>query len=137
MLARTGIANDEQLDWGDERPTKRSECLHRPRPCPWVSCKHNTALNVTRDGTIRIPGGRRLERGESERAEEFLELAAEYVADGTTNCALDLADEMPGGATQAEVAAELGVTPCRINQIEAPALSLLRGPMEPYRDSDE
>lgn len=35
-----------------ERPKKRSECEDGPRPCPWVSCKYNLAIDVKSDGAL-------------------------------------------------------------------------------------
>ena len=38
--------------WGETRPTRRSECIGRPRPCPWVGCRYNLALDISAAGTI-------------------------------------------------------------------------------------
>lgn len=37
-----------------ERPKVRADCIDQPRPCPWVSCRHHTFLEVTRDGLLKL-----------------------------------------------------------------------------------
>lgn len=40
------------------RPKTRGECQDGVRPCPWVSCRHHLAYEVTPDGDLRhmFPG---------------------------------------------------------------------------------
>ena len=42
----------------DERPKTRADCLRVVRPCPWVSCRWNLALDVKPNGnvTLNFPG---------------------------------------------------------------------------------
>lgn len=46
--------------WEDERPTNYyRDCLDKPRPCPWVGCKHHLLLDVNEEtGTITLNVGR-------------------------------------------------------------------------------
>ena len=86
-----------------ERPRVRAECVDGPRPCPWVSCRHHLALEVT-------PGGGLM---------EVLQLEP-----GVQSCSLDVAED--GGHTLEGVADLLRVTRERVRQIEAVALSKLK-----------
>ena len=85
------------------RPACRAECADVPRPCPFVSCRHNLYLDVNETtGTIKFnhPDIEPDEMGQS--------------------CALDVADE--GGITLEEAALVLGLTRERIRQLETIAL---------------
>lgn len=93
----------------DRRPQTRSECLDGPRPCPWVSCRHHLALEVTADG-VRL-------------------MLPEDPADWTDlpTCALDVAAE--GGLGQTALAALLDGTEYtyrRIRDAERNGLDNLR-----------
>ena len=81
-------------DYPDERPRKRGECMTMPRPCPFVSCKHHTAIDGhTRKGPpgeqkrihlrIMVPGGT-----EDEIAESIVRMHH--------TCVLDIADGYGG-----------------------------------------
>lgn len=91
-----------------ELPWTRGDCADVPRPCPFVSCRHNLYLDVSSKGAVRFafPG---LEPGE---------MPAE------SSCALDVADR--GGLLENEVAAALNVNLRWAQKIEARALSKLR-----------
>lgn len=92
---------------GWQRPTVRAQCEAGPRPCPWVSCRHHLALDVTVDGAIVLsPLG------------EFDELPE--------TCSLDVAKR--GRHTLAQIAAVLGITRERARQIEEYVIArLFRG----------
>lgn len=64
-----------------QRPQTRADCKGGPRPCPWVSCRHHLALEVTADG-VRL-------------------LLPPDPADWTDlpTCALDVADAGPHAQT--------------------------------------
>jgi hypothetical protein len=40
--------------WTDQRPKTRADCIDRPRPCPWVSCRYHLLLDQTPGGTLTI-----------------------------------------------------------------------------------
>lgn len=44
-----------EVPWGDSPPKTRADCINRPRPCPWVRCKHHVLLDVNpKTGTIKV-----------------------------------------------------------------------------------
>lgn len=88
----------------DGRPRSRIECPGS-RPCPWVSCRHNLAVHVTKQKKIKLPLG-------------------EDPAGWGVNCALDYA--VNGGMSLGQIAELLGVTRERIRQVEVEALSSYR-----------
>ena len=83
----------------EHRPRTRGECADVVRPCPFVSCRHNHAVDVNASGGI-------VERGP----------AAE-------SCALDVADAGPH--TLEEVGEILGIVRERVRQIEERAVARL------------
>lgn len=120
---------------GVQRPTKRSECVDGPRPCPWVSCRHHLLLEISHgkprtnaDGTKRDarPTTIRLNRDEgdgrlgrragllaqcgAEVARAFIRDAVEHLEHMPETCALDVADKHPDGIEISGVAMLLGVT---------------------------
>ena len=84
-------------------PKTRGECREGVRPCPFASCRHHLAVNVTAAGALHTSRPR--------------------VAAPDT-CALDVAER--GGVTLESVSELLGVTRERIRQIEANALRKLQ-----------
>lgn len=86
------------------RPATRGECPAE-RPCPFVTCRHNLAVEVTGKGVVQTP------------------LGEEPEAWGN-NCALDHAAR--GDMTLEEVGEVMGLTRERIRQIESSALAKLR-----------
>jgi hypothetical protein len=92
---------------GTLRPRKRADCIHTPRPCLFVSCKHNLYLDVNPEtGSIKL----------NFPDKEIWELAE--------TCALDVADK--GGITLEEVGAIMNLTRERIRQVETHGLIKLR-----------
>jgi len=85
------------------RPRKRGDCVDVPRPCPWVGCRHNLYLEVS-----RVSGGLHL---------NFPHLEPDEMQE---SCSLDVADR--GGATLEVVGATLNLTRERIRQVELRAL---------------
>jgi hypothetical protein len=89
------------------RPKTRAECVSTPRPCMFVSCKHNLYLDVNPDtGSIKL----------NFPDKEIWEL--EYT------CALDVAEK--GGITLEEVGEIMNLTRERIRQVETRGLMKLR-----------
>lgn len=93
-----------------ERPTgqprTREECSGVPRPCPYVSCRHNLNLEVTKSGAVRLLD-----------AEPWDEAAH-------PSCALDVVQQH-GAQTLDVVGFILGLTRERVRQVELVALRSL------------
>lgn len=85
------------------RPKKRWQCAGGDRPCPFVSCRHHLAVEVTSGGGLK------------------LNHPDEDLAALLDTCALDVAER--GGITLEEVAARLNVTRERVRQEETAALA--------------
>ncbi|MFL5319496.1 MAG: sigma factor-like helix-turn-helix DNA-binding protein [Myxococcaceae bacterium] len=93
------------------RPKVRSECINGPRPCLFVSCKHNLYLDVNPEtGSIKL----------NFPDKEIWELEH--------TCALDVAEK--GGITLEEVGAIMNLTRERIRQVETRGLLKLRAATE-------
>ena len=89
------------------RPRTRAECINGPRPCLFVSCKHNLDLDVNPEtGSIKL----------NFPDKEIWELEH--------TCALDVAEK--GGITLEEVGAIMNLTRERIRQVETRGLAKLR-----------
>ncbi|HYO67049.1 MAG TPA: sigma factor-like helix-turn-helix DNA-binding protein, partial [Archangium sp.] len=95
----------KQMD--DTRPRTRADCINGPRPCMFVSCKHNLYLDVNPEtGSIKL----------NFPDKEIWELEH--------TCALDVAEK--GGITLEEVGAIMNLTRERIRQVETRGLLKLR-----------
>ncbi len=89
-----------------DRPRTRGDCVEGPRPCPWISCRHHLAVDVSaRTGSIKV---------------NFPDIEPEELAE---SCSLDLADTGP--TTLQEVGAAMNLTRERVRQIEIRALAKL------------
>jgi hypothetical protein len=90
-----------------QRPKTRADCMNGPRPCLFVSCKHNLYLDVNPEtGSIKL----------NFPDKEIWEL--QYT------CALDVAEK--GGITLEEVGEIMNLTRERIRQVETRGLTKLR-----------
>lgn len=90
-----------------QRPKTRAECVNGPRPCLFVSCKHNLYLDVNPEtGSIKL----------NFPDKEIWELPY--------TCALDVAEK--GGITLEEVGEIMNLTRERIRQVETRGLLKLR-----------
>jgi hypothetical protein len=99
------------------RPKTRADCVNSPRPCMFVSCKHNLYLDVNPEtGSIKL----------NFPDKEIWELPY--------TCALDVAEK--GGITLEEVGEIMNLTRERIRQVETRGLLKLREATEaePKRD---
>ena len=95
----------KQMD--DTRPRTRADCVNGPRPCMFVSCKHNLYLDVNPEtGSIKL----------NFPDKEIWELEH--------TCALDVAEK--GGITLEEVGEIMNLTRERIRQVETRGLMKLR-----------
>lgn len=90
-----------------ERPPDRSICEKGVRPCPYVSCRYHLYLDVRGDGVLRI---------------NFPNLEPDEMI---ASCSLDMAEDGP--RTLDQVAGLMGMSKERARQLEASALSKLRG----------
>ena len=91
----------------DSRPRTRADCVNGPRPCLFVSCKHNLYLDVNPEtGSIKL----------NFPDKEIWELEH--------TCALDVAEK--GGITLEEVGEIMNITRERIRQVETRGLMKLR-----------
>ena len=89
------------------RPRTRADCINGPRPCLFVSCKHNLYLDVNPEtGSIKL----------NFPDKEIWELEH--------TCALDVAEK--GGITLEEVGEILNLTRERIRQVEVRGLLKLK-----------
>ncbi len=89
------------------RPKTRADCINSPRPCMFVSCKHNLYLDVNPEtGSIKL----------NFPDKEIWELPY--------TCALDVAEK--GGITLEEVGEIMNLTRERIRQVETRGLLKLR-----------
>ena len=89
------------------RPQTRADCVNGPRPCLFVSCKHNLYLDVNPEtGSIKL----------NFPDKEIWELEH--------TCALDVAEK--GGITLEEVGEIMNLTRERIRQVETRGLLKLR-----------
>ena len=101
------------------RPKTRADCVNGPRPCQFVSCKHNLYLDVNPEtGSIKL----------NFPDKEIWELEH--------TCALDVAEK--GGITLEEVGVIMNLTRERIRQVETRGLMKLREATErePERPKD-
>lgn len=141
-------------DWDDERPRTRGDCEGRPRPCPWVGCRHNLLIDVTPAGSIVLNAGRRTRlsltpRNDGKvrrrtlnvtrrtgvlrpkagpmRVQEFADLVvAELEAPGRASCVLDVAEENCIGMTLEATGDVLAITRERARQLEEDIMAKLR-----------
>lgn len=91
----------------EQRPRTRADCVNGPRPCLFVSCKHNLYLDVNPEtGSIKL----------NFPDKEIWELEH--------TCALDVAEK--GGITLEEVGEIMNLTRERIRQVETRGLMKLR-----------
>lgn len=146
------IYNAEPYPDDARRPLIRAECAPGPhrngrRPCGWIGCRHHLALDVNVNEDPRKPPSISIRREELEDLPE--------------TCSLDVADRESGkhiskengkflspvswrdsgsavegnqlgaGCTLAEVAAIMGITRQRAQQIEMTALRKLRAAADP------
>ena len=102
------VVQGDAVDYPDgiARPRTRGDCERGMRPCPFVSCKFNLALDVGRRGSLKVN-----RPGES--------------------CVLDVADE--GRATRDRIGAAMGISRDAVRLIETAAIAKLReaGILEP------
>jgi len=101
------MVNLVSTDNGHSRPRTRADCEHIPRPCPFVSCKHNMFLDATnKDRSIKLnfPDKQPCEMEES--------------------CVLDIADSTVE-LTYDDIARVMNLTVERSRQIEKKAIKKL------------
>lgn len=97
------------------RPATRGDCINGERPCPYIACRFNLYLDVTKAGAVHLT---------------FPNLEPDQMVE---SCALDVIDR-DGAVTLMKVGACFGVTRERIRQIEQKAAKKLRHGLAEYRD---
>lgn len=101
------LADDAELAEADaRRPRTRSECVGGMRPCPWVSCRHHLAIDITEAGALKL----------NHADVDVMELAE--------TCSLDVADR--GGVTYEALGDLLNVSRERVRQVETKSLQSAR-----------
>lgn len=88
------------------RPKTRADCANVPRPCPFVSCRHNLYLDVRDDGYLRV---------------NFPDRQPDEMV---ASCVLDLA--IDGPRTLDIIGALMGVSKERARQLERTGLNKVR-----------
>lgn len=73
-------------------PKKRRECKDVPRPCPYVSCKYNTYIEIEQDGTITIPN------------------KEPWDVDPKKSCVLDIIEDNKSGLSNQQIAEVLDLS---------------------------
>ncbi|HEX4619969.1 MAG TPA: sigma factor-like helix-turn-helix DNA-binding protein [Myxococcaceae bacterium] len=108
LTGQTDPEEDELMKFIEQnRPKTRADCINGPRPCLFVSCKHNLYLDVNPEtGSIKL----------NFPDKEIWELPY--------TCALDVAEK--GGITLEEVGEIMNLTRERIRQVETRGLIKLR-----------
>ena len=100
------------------RPRTRADCVNGPRPCLFVSCKHNLYLDVNPEtGSIK------------------LNFPDKDIWELEHTCALDVAEK--GGITLEEVGVIMNLTRERIRQVETRGLVKLREATEAEPDPSQ
>jgi len=110
-------AATEVRDCNFSRPRTRGECEHGQRPCPYVGCKFNLYLEVSRNGSIKF---------------NFPDLEPDEM---TVSCVLDVAER--GGITASGAGPLLNLTRERVRQIEVAAIDKLMAVAFGCADDDE
>lgn len=90
------------------RPITRKDCANVPRPCPYVSCRWNTYLDLLDDGTLVLNWGR---------------LEPDQVP-AWGSCVLDIADD--GGISEETLMQVLGLSASEVSEVYEGALRKLR-----------
>jgi len=94
---RALVAADDTREPTGPHPRTRAECVHGPRPCPWVACRHNLLVDVSFAGSLYY----------SRAAYAYLH------GDGlppAQSCVLDVVDAHPEGVPLEMIGAVYGVT---------------------------
>jgi len=93
------------------RPKTRAGCATVPRPCPFVSCRHNLYLDVTDDGRLKF---------------NFPDREPDQMS---ASCALDLADDGP--RILDTIGGLMGMSKERARQIEVTGLEKVKACFTP------
>ncbi len=94
----------------DDMPRRRSECLDRKRPCPWVRCRHHF---------IWLVWNKLRDRSNNE--------IADYITKLKYSCVLDIIDKHRE-MTLEQIAQLLNLSRERVRQIEEKAIRKVRVP---------
>ena len=108
------------------RPRTRADCAEVPRPCPYVGCRHNLALEVRGDSeSIHRAGVRSLSlRASAARVEEWSDAAVLALSHMEETCSIDVSE---GGPVSLDKVGEiLGISRERVRQIDKFARARLK-----------
>lgn len=86
-----------QLPMAADRPTRRSQCVDGPRPCPWVTCRYHLHLDlVVKDGETVVRENPNYHEGA-----------------GVDSCALDVAARGPLSSKDAAPIIGISASACK------------------------
>ena len=129
---RMAAPEAELAPYYEMRPKKRSDCLNgenAARPCPWLSCRFNTYLDVNENtGSIKV---------NFPPADDSAEALVAVLRAMPDTCALDVADRL--GITLEECGSRENLVRERVRQVEVDSLVRLkyRAPhLADYLDED-
>jgi len=110
--------------WEDQRPKTRGECRGETRPCPWISCKWHTLIDVRDNGSLKINFPHVVPKsmgGLLDGDELLLELLED-------TCTLDVADRVAAGEDLSveQIASRVNLGEERARQLEAKVVQELR-----------
>lgn len=108
----------EEREYAEQhRPRQRIDCIGGERPCPWVSCRHHLALDITSNGSIQ------LNFPDPNPASDLPEVDLDKMLE---TCALDVVDKAAEDVTiLEEIGLLLNITRERVRQLEQHALEVL------------
>jgi hypothetical protein len=104
-MTRAELAAESCADVLEWRPVRRSDCQCSFRPCPYVSCKFNLYLDITKCGNLKL---------------NFPDIEPGEMVE---SCVLDVSEDC--GAALERVARLMNMTRERVRQIQNTALNKL------------
>lgn len=116
------------IPWGKTRPKTRAGCASRPRPCPWVSCRHHLGLEIMLGGGLKVVGTAAKLHASHQytqaQIDTFTDRAARAMETMDQSCALDVAEA--GELKLHEIGSIMDVVRERVRQIEQRAICKVR-----------
>lgn len=136
MSGLVSIRREHTLYIVPDRPQTRGDCVHGPRPCPWLGCRYHLASDE-HQGMVRV-AWERLElavlgytKGRHKRNGKYPPLLLRgyrrFVVRPQPTCALDVAAK--GEHSSNDVAAMLSLWHTSVEQVTRVALSKFKARM--------